>query len=110
VTTLTFVSADPRTILGLSRVAAVVSEFFDLDPVVNYDTPFVWWDRSKRNYGISLPMPEPIRYGGDGRSPLFYQEQIIHWYGQWRGLAVPECHEAGDVVRSRGLIPSDYRK
>lgn len=114
------ISIDPSTIVSLARVSAVVNEFFHLDPddAVNYDTPFVWWDRSKRNNGIALPMPEPVTYLGAGRTsftsvgraPLWYQEQIIQWFGAWRELDVPECAQAGDRISSRGyVIPSPYR-
>ena len=107
------ISDDPRTIVALARVAEVVNEFFHLDPddVVAYDTPFVWWDRSKRNHGISHPMPTPFGYASaNGRAPLFFQEQIVHWFGDWRGLEVPECRQAGDGHDSRGRFkPSVYR-
>ena len=85
------VSSDPETFVSLARVAFLVNEFFDLeaDDRVAYDNPFVWWDRSKRNLGIAHPMPQPIGFAsankdGDGRGPLWYQDQIIHWFGQWR--------------------------
>jgi len=105
------VSDDPHTLVSLSRVAALVSEFFDLEDPVEYDTPFVWWDRSKKNLGIALPMPEPVSYvGNESRGPLWHQEQIVHWFGEWRDLNVPHCREAGDRVTNRGAtIPSSYR-
>jgi len=115
---VTAIFDDPRTLVSLSRVAALVSEFFDLDDPVEYDTPFVWWDRSKKNFGIALPMPEPIAFVGASakgeaswsRGPLWHQEQIVHWYAEWRDLEVPFCREAGDRVTNRGAtVPSSYR-
>ena len=110
---LKVVQQDPRVLVSLSRVSEVVNEFFDLhdDDVIAYDTPFVWWDRSKRNIGIELPMPEPMSYvGNNKRGPLWYQEQIIQWFGAWRELEVVECVEAGDRISSRGhRIYSEYR-
>lgn len=104
------ISDDPHAIISLSRVALVVNEFFhlDADDEVKYDTPFVWWNRSKHNFGISLPMPKPIAFVGvdavgvGATGPLWYQEQIVHWFGQWRDLEVPECRQAGDSISSRG--------
>ena len=107
------ISDDPRAIISLSRVALIVNEFFNLDTddEVKYDTPFVWWNRSKHNFGISLPMPKPISFVGVGvNGPLWHQEQIIHWFAQWRDLEVPECRQAGDSISSRGhFVPSTHR-
>lgn len=109
---------DGSDLVSLSRVASVLNEFFQLDTTVQYDTPFVWWDRSKSNHGISLPMPEPMAYVGGSandparaRGPLWRQDQILHWYGEWQGLDVPEGRSAGDRIDSRGrFTPSTYRK
>lgn len=130
------ISDDPHTIISLSRVAAIVNEFFHLDDddMISRDTPFVWWDRSKRNIGISHPMPKPIGYvtsdatadvasevdardtsddtgnGPRARGPLWHQDQIVHWFGQWKDLDIPECQQAGDRVSNRGHpIPSPHR-
>ncbi len=113
-TTTTHVNTDAATLVSLSRLADVLNEFFDLDvdDEVQYDTPFVWWDRSKRNHGISLPMPEPMTYAAAAqRSPLWPQDQILHWYGDWRNVDVPECVEAGDKTDKTGRFrPSAYRQ
>ena len=109
------ITQEPDTLVSLARVAIVVNEFFHLtEDAVSYDTPFVWWDRSKRNEGIALPMPEPVGYAGRAtpiRAPLWYQQQIVQWFGQWRDLEVPECSQAGDRLSNRGhVIPSPYRE
>ncbi len=113
-TTTTHVNTDAATLVSLSRLADVLNEFFnlDVDDLIQYDTPFVWWDRSKRNHGISLPMPEPVTYASAAqRSPLWHQDQILHWYGSWREVEVPESREAGDRTDSRGRFrPSAYRQ
>ena len=100
-----YVSSDPKTLIGLSRLPDLVTEFFDLDleDRPSYDAPFVWWQRSKANEHIAVPMPEPVTFAAaNGRGPLWHQEQLIHWFGMWRGLDVPVCIEAGDKLSARG--------
>ncbi len=107
-----YVSKDPKALVSLSRLSDVLDEFFDLDDSpISRDTPFVWWNRSKGNYGISLPMPEPAAFSGaDRRGPLWPQDQILHWYGQWQEVTVPKCPEAGDRASSGGRYTlSEYR-
>ncbi len=105
------VSKDPKALVSLSRLSAVLDEFFNLDDLILPDTPFVWWNRSKGNYGISLPMPEPVAFSGaNRRGPLWPQDQILHWYAEWQELSVPECREAGDRAASGGRYAlSEYR-
>jgi len=108
------ISDNPHVFVSLSRVSSVVNEFFhlDVDDQVKYDTPFVWWDRSKRNIDIANPMPVPVAFtSANDRGPLWHQDQIVHWFGQWRRLPVPECSQAGDKVSRRGhFVPSPHRE
>ncbi len=107
------ISDDPHTLVSLSLLPKVLNEFFHLtgDDTVRHKTPPVWWDRSKRNIGIAHPMPTPVAFAASNDCrPLWHQDQIIHWFGQWRDLPVPECRQAGDTVSRRGhLVPSPHR-
>lgn len=79
------IMSDP--LIPLSRVHVVINEHFNLLPEdkINYMTPYVWWDRSKRNIGISLPMPDPVQYAGvNERGPLWFEHQIVEWYAEWQ--------------------------
>ena len=106
-------SGDSQRLLMLGDIAGVVNEYFKLeDDAVNDATPYIWWDRSKKNIDISLPMPNPTLTVGFGRSSKSFwsQEVVLHWYGAWRGLKVPVGVPAGDRVNSRGRrIYSKYR-
>jgi len=76
-------------LIPLSRVASLINKHFDLLPEdeINYMTPYVWWDRSKRNIGISLPMIGPVQYvGANERGPLWFEHQIVEWYAEWQEL------------------------
>lgn len=76
-----------KPLIPLSRVASLINNHFDLLPndEVGYATPYVWWDRSKRNVGISLPMPDPVQYmGANNRGPLWFEHQIVEWYTEWQ--------------------------
>jgi hypothetical protein len=101
---------DPKQLIPLSEVSAVINHWFDLPPGVEIapSTPYIWWDRSKKNQDISLPMPSPVLTLG-GRH-YWHQESILHWYGAWRGIVVPRGAEAGDRIDGRGRErPSEYR-
>ena len=100
----------PSRLLALSEVADLVNEVFDLplEERIAEPTPYAWWDRSKKNQDISLPMPEPTLVAG-GRA-LWTQEVLLHWFGAWRGHEVPVGLPAGDRVDSRGhRVFSRYR-
>ena len=106
------VSCNPNTIIVLSRFKPLLTEFFHLDDdAIHPHAPFMWWDRSKRGVGIGVPLPPPIAFSdGKGRGPLFTQEQVIHWYGMWKGLNVPTYVGVGDRVSDDGAItPSNLR-
>ena len=108
-------SPDPKTFLMLSQISGAINEWFDLpdDEAISEATPYIWWDRSKKNRDISLPMPKPaLVLGGEGRGTknLWTQDSILHWYGAWRGIEVPRGRPAGDRVDMRGRdTPSEYR-
>ena len=105
-----YVSDTSDTLVTLAQISPLLNEFFDLsdDTTIKYSTPYVWWDRSKRNDDIALPMPKPVMQVG--RSNAWRQDQILHWYGEWMDLDVPFCRAAGDKVNSRGHeLKSQYR-
>ncbi len=106
------VSTYPGELIPLSSFSPLIKAFFDLpDDEFVSQAPFVWWDRSKRNGSISVPIPEPLMdmYVGN-RGPIFTQEQVIHWYGAWKDLTVRVCVEAGDTVDGDGnTVPSSQR-
>lgn len=98
-----------HTLVPLYRVPALLEAFFDLEVgTIDVTHVYVWWDRSKRNIDIAVPMPAPEVTVG--RSNAWRQDAIIHWYAAWKDLDVPWCREAGDRIDSRGHdIPSMYR-
>lgn len=112
--TQSFRLAAPDTLLMLGQIAGAINEYFKLPKKqrINELTPYIWWDRSKRNRDISLPMPHPALVVGEGRSgrSFWTQEAILHWYGAWKGIEVPRGIAAGDRVDGRGReYPSEYR-
>jgi len=105
-----FISPNPQTLTPLSRVSRLVTEFFQLSDPPTYNSPYVWWLRSKAALDISHPMPRPVKFSrSNGKRPVWHQEQILHWYGQWQGLEVKECVEAGDNIHDGVVSLSEYR-
>ena len=82
---------DPTTLIGLGEVAGILNAWYGLEEpfTIDYNTPMVWWNRSRRNKDISLPMPEPAVRIGQRRSPAWEQGIIINWYGEWTDQKVP---------------------
>lgn len=101
---------DPSQYISVGQISAMLNEVFDLpsDERISEPTPYAWWDRSKKNQDISLPMPAPGMYVPG--KPLWTQEVLIHWFGAWRSYEVPVGVAAGDRVDARGRrIYSKYR-
>ena len=101
---------DPDILLPLSDVADMLNTFFELEGEerIGSATPYAWWDRSKKNQDIALPMPDPT-LAVPGK-PLWAQQVLLHWFGSWRGYEVPLGIPAGDRVDSSGRrLYSKYR-
>jgi hypothetical protein len=96
-------------VVTLAEVPVLLETFFDLKSgSIPKAHVYVWWNRSKNNLEIALPMPSPVdRFG---QTSVWRQDSILHWYAAWKGLSVPTCREAGDGTDRRGVsVPSPFR-
>ena len=74
-------------LIGLSQIASLLNDHFGLKGKreIGARTPKMWWYRSQRGE-LESRMPEPIQRLGARLSPYWRAEQIIKWYGEWKGL------------------------
>ena len=99
-----------RELIATSEIAAILNEYFNLpsDTRIDYNLPYMWWYRSKLNH-LAHPMPAPTITTSKG-VPWWEQEAILHWFGDWKEIEVPESRASGDYVDDAGgRRVSEYR-
>jgi len=74
-------------LIGLSQIADLLNGHFNLDGkrAIGARTPKMWWYRTQHKR-LEMPMPDPVQRLGARQSPYWKAEQIIKWYGDWKGL------------------------
>jgi predicted DNA-binding transcriptional regulator AlpA len=89
---------DTPTFVSISDLARVLNYEFKTDPPIAETTPYSWWKRQKSN-NMNPPMPKPVRVSGN--SVLFRRNDIIKWYGHWKGIKPLYLASTEDEIRDK---------
>ena len=89
---------DTPTFVSISDMARVLNYEFKTDPPIATTTPYGWWKRQKVN-NMTPPMPKPVRVSGN--SVLFRRNDIIKWYGHWKGIKPLYLASEEDALRDQ---------